>query len=252
MKHGFHIYLDAILDTRIGLLHTLNPEAAIEVVKQAEKYRTRPSDELGFLSPLVDEAVFKEAWKNRTADILPHSVPTHVMSAIAPIIQKLEKQKHLYPEMMESIFVEVNVYPYILDPLVMNDIAVAVTAHLGTMAPVKCVYEPPVKIAPKNLRNGNISMVVIYDLQEWINGALAEQHGVNETAADVTVVAPALMQTIKGIPSPEQFVDNHGKQVDPHDLMQQLLSPIIGFDFWPIGIFSLMDITSLFKENPPT
>ena len=72
------IDIDTLLDTRLGLLHTLNPEAVKRVVVN-DRYWLRDYDDWEVLTEgLVTKSQFDDAWKQRTTDILQHSMMTSI------------------------------------------------------------------------------------------------------------------------------------------------------------------------------
>ncbi len=248
MKQKILIELDALLDTRIAVVSQLSPEAAIDLLNS--DYRVRPSDEIGLFTDHITTEQFQEAYKKRDATVLPISRPTAIMFAVNQIVRKLEREMYTLKDKVESIEVEVNVYPYVLPQNVMDEIAINVMTMVGCVTPVRSVFYPPFHLTPTVIARGEYSALVLYNLQDWINGALVQEIDPANCCPTVTLFAPALLKTIEGVPTNAELTDAQGVFTDPFLAHSRMFAQIIGLDFWPVDFFSIVDLNEILEETP--
>lgn len=246
MKQGILVELDALLDTRIATLASLSKEAAIQALEG--EYHTRPSDEFDHLQSIVTDEEYQEAYRNRTVDVLRASLITPMNFLLSEMVKRLEKV-HVYAQTRaESVEVTINVYPYQLTAEEMEDIAIAVYARTGYITPIKTISIPPQQQTIDWINREGYVTLIVYNFQEWADGVLAVLDKHPENAPGVTLLVPGLLKTVKGIPKPEEMVDGAGNQTNPFEATSMLLAEVIGIDFLPVELFSI--IPPDFGDNP--
>lgn len=245
MKQKILIELDALLDTRIATVSRLNPEAALELL--SSEYRERPCDDLGRLTKLITTEQYEEAYRKRDRETLIHARPTLMPFVLNEIVSRLEQDMFTTGARAESTEIEVNIYPYELNEQEREAIATAVMARAGLVTPVRTVSYPPFHLSPRTINTDEYSALIIYNLQEWVDGALRVALDFRDCCPTVTLMAPALLNRLAEKLEPADLVDKDGQLIDPFRLHSQLLAPIIGLDFMPVEFFSLMDLNELVK-----
>tara|TARA_B100002019_G_scaffold137804_1_gene118737 strand:- start:177 stop:944 length:768 start_codon:yes stop_codon:yes gene_type:complete len=161
------IDIDTLLDTRLGLLHTLNPEAVKRVVVN-DRYWLRDYDDWEVLTEgLVTKSQFDDAWKQRTTDILQHSMMT---SIFLPLESMLSVHIQNSEEGISDgvLTVVVNEAPYQISDEVREGIQLAFQAHLSF--PVSVIF---INKTLKELDVGyvmdNFHQVFMYETHEWVS-----------------------------------------------------------------------------------
>lgn len=196
-----HVQLDALLDTRLGLMAILDPQGAVKMAT-SEDYFARVNDDFSKYSTITD-AAFKEAWEQRKAEVLRHSIKTHIPIMLHELITRLEIQEETTP-FHQSPELEINVWPYTdLTEEEREAIRLAVLYHGGIQTIPEIVCFPPQELTPRKIKR-EYSGLVLYDLRDWLQHHL--QDFVKCPCPTVTVLAPALFAGTP--PDVDQIVDD--------------------------------------------
>lgn len=198
-----YVELDAALDTRLGLVSSLDQQAAVKLVT-SEQYYTRLKDDFSEITGIPHE-VYRQAWEARTADILPRSIKTHIPILLSRLMHHLERLEENTPY-MPDVRLEVNVWPYRdLTPKECDMLQLAFTVHSGIQTIPEIVCYDPAELTPRKIKN-EYSGLILYNLRDWLKHHL-EVFG-RCICPDVAVLAPALFYdqivTVKDLsPDPE-------------------------------------------------
>lgn len=215
--------LDAILDTRVGVMDRLDPEATVRLVKNPAYY-TRQIDHF---EPLcgIEEARFQDAWQRRCIDDLRHSSVTPIMEMLHCQILALET-KHGMDPTLEGIELVVNLHPYQLSPEEETAIGQALVRMIGKRTPVRFVSLSPKELTPEMVR-ADYSGLVLYNHHDWMK--LHQDYLTLRGIPRVTLVAPKLCY--EKIPTAEEQNLEIDRPMDMWSFVQIMASEAIGLEF---------------------
>lgn len=107
------IDLDSLLDTRLGVLASLNQDAASLLVKSNTYWDRDRNDWTSLTNGLVTTDAFEEAWSLRTGDILPLSTMSGIFMVAISLLTDFQ-QNVAEGLVNDDIRIEVNLHPYTL------------------------------------------------------------------------------------------------------------------------------------------
>ena len=191
------IELDALLDTRLATLSILDPQAAIDCLKD-ERYFSRIIDDFSEICG-IDRERFKEAYARRDTQTLEASTMTEMPFILAELTMKLELDVIDTPFASEVV-VEINCHPYALDDEEKAIIAKAVGLRCGDLTRVVCVDLPLEDLTPQHVVQ-RYSGLILYNYRDWMASQL--ENFKKHRMPRVSVLAPALCHG--EIPAPDEF-----------------------------------------------
>lgn len=230
------VELDCLLDTRLGVISHIDPEAATELL--FKDYRGREIDDFETLTDgKVSNDAFRAAWEARDVTVLVDARCTALVALLDMFISDLEDQVVNSPE-YDRTRLDVNVYPYQLTEEEKDMMITAIMAYAGIQTQVKIVSIPPEHITPKAIRD-NWHVVVMYDFDGWftlhvdaLNKLRIPKH---------TIIAPALYREQ---PDPEKITVEAMPDKTPFELMEMSVIDRMGLELLEPRLFSLIDITA--------
>jgi hypothetical protein len=239
MTETVYVELDALLDTRLAVVSSLDQEAAVRLV-QSEAYYQRQSDDFSAITG-IDHAVYLEAYQKRHVGHLARSIKTRIPLLLHELILKLEEQEESTPY-RESTDLEVNVWPYVdLTEGEREALMLAVMVHAGIQTLPRVVCFDPKSLTPEVLKR-KYSGLILYNLREWL------QHHVTSfirtRTPQVAVLAPGLFNgKIVGIEdvAPAELLEdpNFRKDLSPLRLTEIACAEYFGLDYLAPEHFSI-------------
>lgn len=224
--------LDALLDTRLGTMHLIDPDKAKALVVD-DRYYLRLKDDFSDIVG-VDAATFAEHYAKRDVSTLQHSVVTNIAFVLAELVHKLEVRRSEIPNAPKPM-VQLNIWPYQLNDHEREMMTNAVLCFSGIETRVDVVTIPPERLTMTMLRK-SYAMVIMYDYVTWTRLHMTEMQSVQ--APTVTLFVPAL--AAGDIPTSEQLEDmGINGRVDPFRLMEIAFAETIGLDAMPAYQFSI-------------
>lgn len=164
--------LDTLLDTRLGVINMLNPEAA-KLLISSDAYWDRENDFWEVLTQgLVTREAFNEAWAarggNNSADVLNGSI----LSGATPFILRmltddLINRSNQMGDIKDEVGLVINTWPYALTLDEVEDMRDIAVYLFGATTNIELVDIPMDKITPLFLDAG-YAAVVTYNFIEWI------------------------------------------------------------------------------------
>lgn len=179
------VMLDALLDTRMGTLLLLGEQFLTDAVKTGE-YHNREEDKF----PGIDLNTFKTAYSKRNKDTLKHSGVTQVISLIEEYVSKIHNQNLVTPfHFIPSV--TLNIYPYELNEIEIDTFKRLLVRYTNKQAIVNVVNMPFEELTPLYVKQ-NLSMLIMYDYNDWL-----EYHALNKnfekyTCPEVTMLGPRI------------------------------------------------------------
>ena len=234
----FLVDIEAIVDTRLGLMDYLDPDCAVRLVSNPD-YFTRVQDKF---QPLcgIPEAIWKEAWKTRgaTGEALKRAINTPAIDLVHYMVLEVEYRAINDPQ-ISGAEVDLNIWPYTLSDEERLALAAALTQRVGWKAPINVICQPPQYFTP-SLCKGSYYAMVLYDHDAWFKVHQSELFATTVGMPKVTMYAPRL--AAKEIPPPDMCdFSKHGvkKKIDIFDAVAHGLSQYVGLEYLPVNQYCI-------------
>lgn len=240
MDQVLHVELDCLLDTRLGTVTRYWPERIPALMEAG--YRKRQSDDLSLLVPDFPQAEFKVNYAKRDVETLKFSRPTPSVVLLKGITDTLQGQSITSPH-VDSITVEVNIYPYTLSEKERDVLVDMVMLYSSLITMVNIVSYTVQQLTPSVLREA-YSGLIIYDLEAWLQNHLEPLQRC--PCPTVTIMTPVRYNVV---PTLEQTAMDARGPTNLFAAMEQFLLEFVGINFHPMECFSLVDIAALRKGD---
>ncbi|HWT40109.1 MAG TPA: hypothetical protein VN081_02455 [Dongiaceae bacterium] len=237
------IEIDALLDTRLGAIARLDPDAASKVFDDF-RYYTRETDDFLEVTGLTREVTDK-AYKERDEETLAASLITPMIYQLAEIVKSIQVD-FAVRRMSQPFRVLINGYPYKdLRKDERTAICMAVKNHLNLDVPVEMVFMTPEEVSPSYIR-ANLSGMILYNFNAWM---AANFNALEKVAFPrVHVVAPRLFE--KETPAPELRQVKEFNNASPFGILKFGLSMYFTLIFMHPSFFSVVPPLTLRHKLP--
>lgn len=221
------VEMDALLDTRVGVIDRMDPEAAVRLVSNPAYY-TRQIDQF---EPLcgIDEERYQAAWKARSVEDLKHASVTPIIDMLNFQLLDLERKYTLDPT-LEGTELVVNLYPYRLSQAEEVAVGKAILRSVAQRTPVRFIFESPDKLTPELIRP-QYSGLIFYNHHVWM-----QRHAESLTRMgipQVTLVAPKLFH--ERIPTEEECHLDIDKPMDIWEFTSIMATEAVGVEFLDVA-----------------
>lgn len=178
------IMLDALLDTRIATLYSMDRDKAFEYLFSG--YLDRDTDDF----PGFDSKVFKEKYDGRTEEILKDSVVAAVWRRLRDFVAQTIQAAESSPFVKTPVVV-VNTYPYHLSESKQNAIKYVLEGMI--VSGLKVVFErlSYKEMSPKYLKRTFVE-VILYDYWNWMSAVSEDNAFEEDTCPEVRMIGPAI------------------------------------------------------------
>jgi len=227
--------LDELLDTRLGVLNTMDVNYPKKMLANDWQTRIGDSTILEYCDVSNDE--YNEAYGKRTVEELKNSVITNIPSYVA---NQLASDIVNFPEMEElgatpEIFL--NVWPYKLNKEE-TDTFVLILRRIFTFAEkVTVIQVSPKYITPRWLKDKEIYYFFNYDGIKWMN--IHSEALLEFPITRMKFYMPATEQ-INSEPMTQEM-HNEYKDVDRFNLVAVAWAMYITIQYIPVKVFSIID-----------
>lgn len=182
------IDLDCLLDTRLGIIHQLCPEAALDIAQSDHYWLRDYTDWEELTHGRVTNEEFKEAWLNRDNDVILNSMMTSIFLPLESTLanHRINKEEGISEY---DIALVINEWPYVLGDEVKETIKEAIKFHLSGSPSVIFTRTTLDDLTPVHIVD-NYHHVYMFDFLRWI-----KRHGFGLEkihAPGLTVVVPRL------------------------------------------------------------
>ena len=216
------IDLDSLLDTRIATVSSLDPDAAIKMLCD-EDYTYRLQDDFTQWSPLFTQEAYIAEYAKRDVETLKYARITHMAQYLYELTIDFE-QEQIDRGKEDRVEVKVNLFPYNLRPLEVEEIIGMMSSFVGPLTTVTTEFVNPRNLYPMHI--GNVySVLIMYGFHDWL-----EHHHkaiITHKNPSITIVTPAIAAPSTKF-TKEDFKDEKGKDVDPFEATRVLLLEFIG------------------------
>lgn len=232
MKHIL-IDLDSLLDTRLGVLESIDPALTRQVI-QSNTYWDREHTDWSVLTQgKLSNEDFLACWRDRDNRVLQASM----MTAMIPVLGKIlaDYHRNMKDGVVEvDVGVEVNIWPYGLEYDDLEVIREALHQYLYDDLEVTFCSRPLTELTPQVMHE-HYSAVVLFDFQPWI-----KHHCFNiakQRCPGLNLIVPKLFES------------------DPSKLsVESKEEEIIGFRLWLLEYIDIEFIDaqwfSMFRPEP--
>lgn len=229
-KLSIYTDVDTILDTRAPIATRLDPNSVIPFIDN-DKYIHRVKDNFGNIS----YDVFRSYYNRRDASILPHAVPTAILSFIQDIyVETMFDIKN--SDIKEEVILYLNLYPY---QLVKEDIEKVVNLVI-TQVPgiaVQIMYKSYEELTPLWIQN-HVGTMIMYDLPYWIEYHMQNGNLTKTFLVNITGIGPSLANNnTLGIKLDENYFKD----------FQKMMSYIM--EYYPLAAKYFSGVLFYNKEN---
>lgn len=220
------VELDAILDTRLATLGTIDVDLANDL-GQSEAYFNRYCDNFSLLDARADDDVFKKRYLHRTAEILQYALMTDVLHLLCigfnDMLPSIERG--ISPK---DTALEVNMYPYVLDARTKELIEAAILHHIPYEIPVRLVYIDMYQLSPRYLAD-SYDEWYLYNIEPWL--AVHQEEILRRPITKVQIVLPKL-STSGNDPLAESF------DMEPFKARELIFKPMMSLNYIDLKYFS--------------
>lgn len=166
-----YIDLDTLLDTRLGVLNTINPEAAQRLMR-SEDYWDRENDDWTKLTGgLVTTEQFNEAWQNRSgcsAEVINGSILSNIQPFVMRILtEDLINRANQMGDEIDDVGITINVSPYMLSLDEKEDMRDIAEYLFGASTHYE-IIDIPIEHVTVGLLADKFAAAITYNFLEWI------------------------------------------------------------------------------------
>lgn len=231
-QESIYAELDCLLDTRLGTIARIDPEAAKTLLSNG--WRTRMQD----VYEGVDMVAFRELFANRDQYTLAHSFQTACLELLRDIALSLREQAVKRPY-HDGGALTVNYWPYKLSPEEIAAYQANIFAALGRQAPVYLRSISPRDLTPKYIKS-SFSLVVMYDYDAWLS-MHKESFEKRIRIPEVSMFSPAIYFKDE-LPSETEMAKCKAEGVHPLKAVEAAASPLVELNLLDVKYFSAVDI----------
>lgn len=245
MRQVVYCDIDSILDTRIGTIVKINPEAADEILSKEEYFLRNHDHEIVGLTDKVTLEDYKTMWENRDVETLMLSRPTNMLLQLSTIMMKLDKDAINTP-LIDSVDLEINIYPYQLTDEEKDELKIIISTYVGALVKITIIDQKVGLIEPGYIKE-NYGLMIIYEFQQWLRDIFPKLQTTGVRLPDVYFMLPALYEDKEKIPTEDDETVEEGKRINAFAAMEFMFIEYLSIAFQPVIAFSFMT-PELFKQ----
>jgi hypothetical protein len=226
--NGIYLDLDAILDTRLGLLFNISPDLAKDVITHG--YKNRDED----IFPGISKARFVELYANRNKSVLINATITSVIKFVDSFIIDIIKNTINTPMVGQPI-IYLNIYPYQLVDVEKKLIGNAIGAATKGWASIELINVDPKLITPSFLKE-KVGVAIMYEYHNWLRDHVENLK--RDPSPGLGLLGPMLYFGDK--PNNEKIAEISKAHGSPFKAMEEMSAPVIGLYLVPVEHFSII------------
>ena len=232
MKEGTNlatvlIFLDCLLDTRLGTLARMSDALARRAL--SGHYHQREED----VFEGVDTGEFRRLYRARDVETLKRSTVTTLTTLLGDFSRTLSRIVRTRP-WLDGVRILVNTWPYRLDAPTLDALQEVIALWSGEAAPVEMVDYAPGQLTPAFVKS-NFDILFMYEYEEWLH-----MHGEafsRTSLADVNVIVPAIYFNRR--PDEKTFDELVRDGAHPFAAITMLTSGFVGLELIDVKYFSI-------------
>lgn len=233
MKPGeLYVDLDALLDTRLGLLSIHYPEAFQRCFHSDEYFLRDEDDFTPWGGP--DRETFRALFEKRDIEVAQSSVMTAVPLMVKNLLGILERDFDETPY-LKNVGLTVNIWPYVFDEEETEMLSKIMMVYGGVNTIPTVIRLSPEKLTPEYIVARYTGMIM-YEFRSWL--ALQMENLKPMVMHNVSFIAPAL---IHGVRASGELLQEGGLKADAniHQLTEAALREFLFLENSPALFFSV-------------
>lgn len=159
--------LDTLFDTRLGVLNSISPEAAVTMCRSPDYWNRDHTNWAELTKGMVTNETFEERYRDRDNSILHTSIVTNIIPVLHSILNEYHNAKKDQAIDYE-IAIEINIWPYELEVDELDELT-QILQHevLYPDLPIFYVSVPLDELTPQYI-DTHYSAMVFFDFHRWI------------------------------------------------------------------------------------
>ena len=234
------IDLDALLDTRTGVLFEIDPVEAVNILNKG--WRDRGSDTLDNFSDVITTEQYLEAYEERSKYTLSISRPTNILKIMAPEMLNMVLSAGTPNTSVEDFCLIVNLFPYQLTDEEAESIQESVSETVGEGIPVRLASYLPESTRLSYLEMRGFTDYITYDLNGWLTREFGHIKTVEEFvgAPHISVWGPSLAVADGAHAKVLSEEPDLSDKDDPWDFLKVTFAPFVNINWIDVGAVSLI------------
>lgn len=229
------VHLDVLMDTRLGTLKRLNPDAAEAI--RTSWYHKRTTDKFDRNGSKINQAAYDALYRARDEETLKLSTMTQLPKYLMPLIARLTTTQGM-PLLSQQFKVDINYYPYDLSEQVLAAIQVAMETYTNGAAEINMVCYAPEDLSVSMIK-ASYDIVFLYDFNEWLMQHTKEFEKMQ--IPEVRMVAPRLY--LSDVPA--HLLEKVQHEEYGWEQMSMIFMGLVGVVFMDTNLYSIV------TETPP-
>lgn len=228
------LQMDALFDTRMGTLVTLEPE--ISKYLPLKEYRSRQLDDFSSLSGgHIDRQTYQERYSCRDQEVLRNSMITGIVPVLITYIDGL-KERFFRGVDVDSVGVDLNIFPYVIPGPILETIKGCLEALLPPYAVVNVINADYKDMTPDWIEyryNGWAT----YDFHKWL-----EVHSDRLLVKPLNGLSVILPRVFMEDPR-ERVVEENAECFrieDRHSLLEMVMEDYVHLEHLPVQDFCFL------------
>ena len=209
-SQGIYIELDALLDTRLAVIHEISLAAGYQSAYTEQVLEAGYYDRDEDVFQLLTREQFKDMYASRDYVTLSHAMPTKWLSILKGLVAAQVKNAMMHPTGVD-IFIMVNTHPYTLPDDFKTGILDLVYESVGEMVDVSLIDIPNKNLKPTYCKD-TFSQMIMYDYDSWLSLHIKELEKLKPK--ELTVSVPAIY--FVGKPTKEKLLEMTDGKISPH------------------------------------
>lgn len=227
-----YISLDSLIDTRLGVLNTIDVDFAIDVVSD-KKYFNREIDSfVDSKGDVLSNELYSKVSK-KYSYVLSNSVKTKMFIFLMQLCHA-HIQQALTSPVKATLEIDINTYPYELDNNEVSKLLPVVSASIGNLFDINCIYVPYEKLTIDFITD-NYNAMIMYNYHDWLNKhELALKR---KPVKGLVVYVPKIY--FGQVPDKDDLKKLSDEGTDAFAFTKKILSPLIEIDYLPINLYCI-------------
>jgi hypothetical protein len=223
--------LDALLDTRLGVLAVHHPEVFQRVVQDEAYYQREVDDFTPWGGP--DRESFAALYAQRDVEVATKSIMTAIPLVVKNIMGILERDFEETP-LLDSIGVDINIHPYDLDEGERQELSKIMMVYGAINVVPNVISLSPEYVSPSWIAE-RFKGVIMYGFRDWLASWQTQLKPME--MARVTFHAPWLVYG--SLMTPEQLADAGLRPEANHQHMAEIaMREFLFMEYLPALFFS--------------
>lgn len=231
MAKGFYIHIDAIFDTRAGVVHRIDPEKHADIIRGG--YHNRKGDFFEGIDPIQ----YNELYKLHEVETLMESTITNIFQFLYP--QVVELMKEIIAQEVphhEKPTLDVNVWPYDLTDDEKAQLRTLVYLQMKGVIGVNVFSRDIADLTPGHCSE-HYHMVIVYDYHDYLN---AHSNAlIKEPKPYLMLIAP-MVYFNRNPETDEETIEHLKRGINSLALLEASIASRICLKFINVDIFSIL------------